>query len=67
MKFTLEISCDNAAFGDDGDDNLQEPNRILLRLKNKLQSLDSIDLCGMEFPLHDSNGNKVGAAKFTKN
>ena len=67
MNFTLKISCDNAAFGGDGDDNLQEITRILLNLKNQFQQLYDVDLVGLELPLRDSNGNKVGVAKFTKN
>jgi hypothetical protein len=62
MKFTLEIDCDNAAFGETPDEVTAEIIRIITPKICELA-------CGTAdctLPLRDSNGNRVGSAKFTK-
>ena len=63
MKFKIEINCDNAAFGESHDDLCQELHRIIARLH---PIADSVFLDCRETVLRDSNGNRVGFAKFTK-
>ena len=58
MKFTLEISCDNAAFGETPDEITEEVRRILEWTAPRLYRAQG------SLELRDSNGNKVGAAKF---
>lgn len=66
MKFTLEISCDNAAFGESPEQMVQEIADILGSLSRKMESDPHYSPYG-QIGLRDSNGNKVGTAKFTKN
>ena len=56
MKFKLEIQLDNASFWDLAN---AEVARILRELRNVLVSSPLLN-DGMEGPLFDSNGNKVG-------
>ena len=56
-KFTVEIDCGNAAFDDF--DREYEVAKILHELANSLES----GRIGTIY-LHDTNGNRVGAAKF---
>ena len=55
MKFTLEITCDNAAFGDDRNAELA---RILTQLAERIDAGVLVD----SLVLRDINGNKVGIA-----
>lgn len=56
--FSLKINCNNAAFGDEGDDELiNETKRILNDVANKLEYTDKETIL-------DSNGNKVGVYGF---
>ncbi|MCA1841068.1 MAG: hypothetical protein LC723_12220 [Actinobacteria bacterium] len=56
MKFTLEITCDNAAF----DENpFPEVARILREAARKVD--DGLVKIGQEQPLRDVNGNRVGS------
>lgn len=66
MKFTLEIDCDNAAFGEgDGIQRIDEIEKILRRLGGHLYR--NADVLGdLDSPLYDSNGNRVGFAKFER-
>lgn len=64
MKFSLEISCDNAAFGESYDELCEQLEFIIRRI---LPISDNVFLDQAPTPLRDSNGNKVGTAKFTKN
>lgn len=62
MKFKLEINCDNAAFGETPDDVTAEIIRIVTPKICELA-------CGTAdcaLPLRDSNGNRVGFAKFER-
>lgn len=61
MKFTLEISCDNAAFGESHDELCEQLEFIIRRI---LPIADNIFLDESQTTLRDSNGNKVGSAKF---
>jgi hypothetical protein len=56
MRFTLEIDCNNAAFGDGADEVLDEVKRILLGAAYNCDLLNE----GETLNLFDSNGNKVG-------
>lgn len=58
MKFTLEIDCDNAAFGDSEDERHTEVARILTGLA------DQIEHGYIKAQLYDANGNAVGVASF---
>lgn len=57
MKFTVEIDCSNAAFGEDEFDRNFEVAHLLRNLAIKVEDL-------MDLTIHDSNGNKVGFAAF---
>lgn len=60
MKFRLEISCDNAAFGDDDLERCAEIGRILHAAGRNIED-------GRLFvPLYDSNGNLVGRAEIER-
>jgi hypothetical protein len=66
MKFTLEIDCSNAAFGENVGEAFDEMRRIVL---DYIQRTDDGRTClaiGQQVVLRDSNGNRVGFAKFTK-
>ncbi len=69
MKFSLEITCDNAAFHGDGDDESpvdgREVSRILKVLVNKIDMDLGLE-DGDEGRLMDINGNKVGHWKMEK-
>ena len=58
MKLTIEITMDNAAFGEDGESRAWEVRRILGRVNGLLDNLDA----GYERSLFDVNGNRVGKA-----
>jgi hypothetical protein len=59
MKFTLEIDCDNAAFGEgDDDQRCCELGRILFDLGERLYSWHPLS-----GTVRDSNGNTVGRFK----
>ena len=58
MKLTIEITCDNDAFGEDPGPELA---RILTRLANDAK-------CGKveSYQISDVNGNAVGKVKVTE-
>ena len=56
MKFTLEITCNNAAFADDERD--REVANILLEVSNEVE--DGY----IKGTMRDTNGNPVGVYKF---
>lgn len=58
MKFTLEIDCGNAAFGEDNSERGEEVARILRDLARQVS-----DGYLMVY-LSDHNGNTVGTAEF---
>lgn len=58
MKFTLEIDCDNAAFGDTDSERGDEVARVLRDLARRVA-----DGYLMVY-LRDANGNTVGTAEF---
>jgi len=58
MKITIEVNMDNAAFSD----NPEEVRRILRVAGNYAADMDYEAI----FPLHDSNGNKVGKVQVTE-
>ena len=60
MKFMIEISCDNAAFGDGERECGEELSRILAKLSTDLNSRDVGTWTTMA--LLDINGNVVGRA-----
>lgn len=65
MKFVLAIQCDNAAFGDEDDEDRDTvlAAEVASILKNTARRIED----GSEYMrLHDSNGNAVGVAQFTK-
>jgi hypothetical protein len=59
-KFTIEIDCGNAAFGDDDAEVNDEVARILRRAAELLQDSGTQE----SIVLRDINGNRVGSAKF---
>lgn len=59
MKFKVEIECDNAAFDDVG---AWELSSVLRELADKVGSA-AFPAAG-EFTVRDSNGNKVGKARY---
>jgi hypothetical protein len=63
MKFKLEIDCSNAAFGDDHAALCDELQQIISRLQ---PIADNVFLDGSKTTLRDSNGNRVGEAKFER-
>lgn len=57
MKIKLEMTCDNAAFGDPESVEFgEEVARILRKAAEKFEDGYA------SFPLYDHNGNRVGAA-----
>jgi len=62
MKFRLDIDCDNAAFSDGENNAGREVARILALAS--LQISSEYGEAGQSFPLFDSNGNRVGEARF---
>lgn len=57
MKFTVEIQCDNAVFKDD-------PVSEIVRILGRIRAMRAGD---DDYPLLDTNGNRVGVAKFEDN
>ena len=55
MNFTLEINCDNAAFGSNASGEL---SRILKELSDRVESMGIIE---EEVRIRDINGNSVGS------
>lgn len=53
MKYTIEINCDNDAFGDDP---TPEVARILHKLADQIETCAVLD----GHILRDANGNRVG-------
>ena len=64
MKFTLEISCHNAAFGESEEDAITETRRILSEITERELWAASIT---ERVSIRDLNGNKVGSIHCTKN
>lgn len=58
-KFTVEIRCENAAFGDSREDASEELKVILSEL------ITAIHGGKREYAINDINGNSVGCAYFT--
>ena len=58
MQASIEINMDNAAFGEDGIEKANELRRILIKLADKLDVIDTED--GEDLPIKDVNGNTVG-------
>lgn len=71
MKFTIEITCDNAAFEQEPQDELVRILELIQqRLKNEGLSFATIinttgnpDVSFPTMTLWDTNGNKVGVAR----
>lgn len=62
MKFVLEITCDNAAFcDDDGDPDPGFEVATILRSAAK-----AVENGAESVRLYDTNGNRVGVAKFAE-
>jgi hypothetical protein len=61
MEFTLNIECDNAAFGDDSAERGFEIARILRELAERIEASGAGSLSG--WTLRDVNGNRVGTAE----
>ena len=57
MKVTIEIQCDNAAFGEDEYGQSVEVARILDALVDDLTQVSAVPAMKK---LYDINGNKVG-------
>lgn len=66
MKFTVSIDCSNAAFGETTSELSLEIGWILSELLKRLQYLgnDRADVPGISYALRDTNGNRVGEARF---
>ncbi len=67
MKFTLTIDCSNAAFGETQEELANELHRVISavlvgHVAYYGKGLDQLP--GTSYPLRDSNGNRVGVAKF---
>jgi hypothetical protein len=63
MKFTLEITCDNAAFTDPSNEDHNEARNMEVAyiLRGISAKVDEGFLAGQ---IYDSNGNNVGVFKF---
>ena len=63
MKFTLEITCDNAAFTDPSNEDHNEARNMEVAyiLRGISAQVDEGFLAGV---INDSNGNSVGVFKF---
>lgn len=63
MKFTLEITCDNAAFTDPSNEDHEEARNMEVAyiLRGISAKVDSGYTKGV---INDSNGNPVGVFKF---
>lgn len=59
MQFSLHFDMDNAAFGDTLDEARIEAARILKAVQERVD--DSGFRPGSPIPIHDINGNKIGA------
>ncbi len=65
MKLKIEITMDNAAFGDDnGGEAGPEAARILRDLADNFSERDLAP--GEIWNLHDANGNHVGQGRITR-
>lgn len=62
MVFNLTIHCDNAAFDGTVLDANREVAHILRKLADRLTG--EVDDTNTSWPMLDSNGNTVGAARF---
>lgn len=60
MKFTLEITCDNAAFGDD-EESLATQTAFILRHVSA-----RVDSGTFQGKIYDENGNVVGSYQFVE-
>jgi hypothetical protein len=61
MEFSMNIECDNAAFGDSGVEQAAEIARILRDLAARLEASGAGPFSG--WILRDVNGNRVGTAQ----
>jgi hypothetical protein len=59
MKLILEITCDNAAFGDTPQESAAEIRRLLAQAANKIGEGGH----AADATLYDTNGNRVGTLK----
>lgn len=67
MKLRIEITMDNAAFGDCDQDAGAEASRILADLGKHLAAGDDPWPCSSSpRRLMDSNGNAIGTARITR-
>jgi hypothetical protein len=64
MKFTLTITCDNAAFGESERELANELAECLSRVQHKLEDGDP-PMPGESITISDFNGNNVGMAMLT--
>lgn len=64
MRLVININCDNAAFDEDEGCPQEEIASILSNLTTKISSYEFPVAIGAQHPLLDSNGNKVGEARF---
>ena len=63
MKFTLEITCDNAAFTDP--DNIDNDEAMSTEVAYILRGISAkVDDGYNKGTIYDSNGNNVGVFKF---
>jgi hypothetical protein len=62
MDVTININCDNAAFGEDATERGIEVGRILRLLARELTGDD----LGDDVTLVDSNGNTVGSMEVSE-
>lgn len=63
MKFTLEITCDNAAFTDP--DNIDNDEAMSTEVAYILRGISAqVDSGYTKGVINDSNGNPVGVFKF---
>lgn len=66
MKLIIEINCDNSAFGENSSELAAELATICSDLYRRIGETTgpATDVETREYPLRDSNGNRVGTAKF---
>ncbi len=62
MEFTLKINCDNGIFENDPQGEISD---ILRGAADQIMDNSRIILDNSPLPLYDTNGNRVGEAKFT--
>jgi hypothetical protein len=66
MILKIEIECTTAAF--DSDEKLaREVKRILRNLADRIEVDEAGDYDETPTAIHDSNGNRVGVARFAAN